>query len=292
LNHQHRLHAPLVRAVALDRMGRYAEAWKHALAANRLVMSKKKDELARHEHEPQARLKWLRASSFSAKAYAAGDEKLPITLFILGPSRSGKTTMEGLVSNLDGVVRGYENPSVENSISRAYQSAGLLTAWTLDHLPPQFYPSCREIYVEELARRAGSARVFTNTHPVYIHDAARLATVLPNVRFMFVKRDLEDITLRVYMRKYNKGNAYSYDVKATREHVVWYYQMIDVLAEKLPNIVRVVQYEDIVADPASALRTAADLCGLSENERLQVEVGDDRDCAAPYREFIHAEIKS
>ncbi|MGO8973302.1 MAG: tetratricopeptide repeat-containing sulfotransferase family protein [Steroidobacteraceae bacterium] len=284
--------AAFVRAAALDSAGRHAEAWRHALAANQLVMSKKKDELTRHEHERQARLKWLHASSFNAKPYASGDEKLPITLFILGPSRSGKTTMEGLVSNLDGVVRGYENPSVENSISRAYQSAGLLTAWTLDHLPPQFYPSCREIYVEELARRAGAAKVFTNTHPVYIHDAARLATILPNVRFIFVKRDLEDITLRIYMRKYNKGNAYSYDVKAAREHVVWYYQMIDVLAEKLPNIARVIQYEDIVADPASALRAAADLCSLSVNDTLPLEIGDDRDCAVSYREFIHAEINS
>jgi hypothetical protein len=85
--------------------------------------------------------------------------------------------MEGLVARLDGVMRGYENPSVENAISRTYQAAGLLTTWTLDHLPPQFYPLCREIYVEELARRANSAKVFTNTHPVYIHDAARIAAV-------------------------------------------------------------------------------------------------------------------
>ena len=33
--------------------------------------------------------------------------------------------------------------------------------------------------------------------------------------------------------------------------------MIDVLAEKLPDISRVVHYEDMVVDPAAALRTAA-----------------------------------
>lgn len=279
-----------VRAAALDNAGRHAEAWQHARAANRLVMSKMKEELTRHERERQARLRWLQANSVSPKPDAAGDERLPTSLFILGPSRSGKTTMEGLVAKLGGVARGYENPSVENAISRAYQAAGLLTAWTLDHLPPQFYPLCREIYVEELARRAGSAKVLTNTHPVYVHDAARLAMILPNVRFIFVKRNLEDVVLRIYLRKYNKGNAYSYSLKAAREHVLWYYQMMDVLAEKLPNIVGVVQYEEMVADPASALRIATQLCGLAANDALPLEVGDDRDCAAPYRKFIHAEI--
>lgn len=282
--------AAFVRAAALDTAGRHVEAWEQARSANRLVLPKMKDELAKHERERQARLKWLHENSLSAKPYAIGDEKLPISLFILGPSRSGKTTMEGLVARLEGVKRGYENPSVENAISRTYQAAGLLTTWTLDHLPPQFYSSCREIYNEELTRRANLAKVFTNTHPVYIHDAARIAAVLPNVRFIFVKRSLEDVTLRIYMRKYGKGNAYSYDLNAARDHVSWYYQMIDVLAEKLPNITRVINYEDMIADPVSAVRAAANLCGLPATDTVPFDIGDDRGCAAPYRELMTADL--
>jgi tetratricopeptide (TPR) repeat protein len=280
-----------VRAAALDIAGHHLEAWKHAMAANRFVFAKMKEELARHVSERQARLKWLQENSLATKPYAAGDETLPISLFILGPSRSGKTTMEELVGKLDGVSPGFENPSVENAISRAYQASGLLTAWTLDHMPPQFYPLCREIYVEELARRAGSAKVFTNTHPVYIHDAAPLAMILPNVRFIFVKRNLDDITWRIFLRKYSRGNAYSYNLKAVREHVIWYYQMIDRLAEKLPNVVRVIQYEEMVADPAQALRVAADLCELPFRDMPVPTLGDDRGCGAHYRELIAAELK-
>lgn len=282
--------AAFVRAAALDAGGRAAEAWEQALSANRRTLIKVKEEVARHVREREARLKWLQENSLSAKL--AHDESLPISLFILGPSRSGKTTMEELVARLDGVSRGYENPSVENAISRAYQASGLLTAWTLDHLPPQFYPLCREIYVEELKRRAGSAEVFTNTHPVYIHDAGRLAMVLPNVRFIFVKRNLDDITWRIYLRKYSRGNAYSYDLKTARDHVVWYYQMMDLLAEKLPHIVRVIHYEDMVADPGAALRTAAELCGLVVEDPHLPKLGDDRGCATPYRDFMAAELAS
>ena len=282
--------AAFVRATALDKAGRHPEAWEQMIAANRPIAVAMKTDLAEETKRQQTTLKSLQENSARAKAHAAGDEKQPISLFILGPSRSGKTTMEALVGTLDGVKRGYENPSVENAISRTYQDAGLLTTFTLLHLPPQFYPQVREIYVEELAQRAGSARVFTNTHPGHIHDAAQLAATLPNVRFIFVKRNSDDIALRTFLRHYAGGNAYAYELKAIREYVTWYYQMIDVLAEKLPNIVRVVQYEDIVADPTAALRVAAELCGLPMSDKPLPPVGDDRGCSAPYKQLMAAAL--
>jgi hypothetical protein len=132
--------------------------------------------------------------------------------------------------------------------------------------------------------------VFTNTSPGRIHDAALMAAAFPNTRFILLKRNLEDNILRIFMRRYARGNLYSYDLKAARDHVVWYHQMIDVLAQKLPSIVRVIRYEDMVADPATALRTAADLCGLPMPQRPLPSLGDDRDCAEPYRELIAAEL--
>jgi len=58
----------------------------------------------------------------------------------------------------------------------------------------------------------------------------------------------------------------------------------------LPDNARVIQYEDIVADPAAVLRTAAELCGLSVAERPLPDLGDDRGCAAPYRQSMAAEL--
>lgn len=281
-----------IRTAALDMAGRHREAWEQATAANRAMRAKTKDELARHIRQRDVGLKWLQDNSIKPKPHAPGDEKHPISLFILGPTRSGKTSLEALTARLDGVVRGYENPAVENSISRAYQTAGLLTTWTLDHLPPQFHPVCREIYIEELTRRAPSARVFTNTHPAYIYDAARIAAVFPNIRFVFLKRNVEDNLLRTYLRKYGKGNSYSYDLRAAHEHIVWYNQMIDTLAEKLPSIARVIHYEDMVHNPAGALRTAAEMCDLSMLDGPLPVPGNDIGCSNVYREFMNVELES
>jgi Flp pilus assembly protein TadD len=278
--------AAFVRGAALDKAGRHAEAWEHIVAANRTILPAMQEDLRDSLERERTTLALLRENRVKAAGGGNQEGGQPISLFILGPSRSGKTTMEALVATLAGVKRGYENPSVDNAIRRAFQTAALLTSGYFEFLPPQLDALCRDIYLEELGRRAGSARVFTNTHPGRIYDAARMVAAFPNVRFIFVKRNVEDIHLRIYMRHYNRGNPYSYDLKSARDYVVWYHQMMDLLAEKLPDIVRVIQYENMVADPAAALRVAAELCGLQMTDGPLPEIGDDRGCAEPYRQFM------
>jgi len=283
--------AAFVRAAALDKAGRHAQAWEVLVPANRTLFPAMRQELEERKQREQASLAWLRDARSTAQGSGTANGGRAISLFILGPSRSGKTAMENLVSTLAGVKRGYENPIVENAVRHTFQSSALLASGFLEDLPPELDPLCCETYHEELARRAGSASVFTNTHPGRIYDVARMVSVFRNVRFIFVKRDLDDVLLRIYMRRYNKGNAYAYDLKSARDHVVWYHQMMDLLAQKLPDIVRVIRYEDMIADPAAALRMAAELCGLPAHDGPLPPLGDDRGCAAPYRQLMAAELE-
>lgn len=279
--------AAFIRASALHRAGRHDEAWAQLAPANQVLFRVKHAEAAELAETQRASLAHLKQKTIKVR-----DDKNDgvISLYILGPSRSGKTTMESLVAMLDGVKCGYENPILERAIRGALQSAGLLSSKLFEVLPARLDSLCWELYARELSKRAGKARVFTNTHPAHIHDVARVAEAFSNTRFVFVKRDLHDNALRIYMRKYVNANAYAYDLKSIREHIIWYHQMIDVLAEKLPDIVRVVQYEDLVADPLTSLQAVADLCGLPMPERPLPALGDDRGCAAPYRKFMDAAL--
>jgi len=278
-----------IKAGLLDRAGRHAEAWEQLVPANRILHRQMQRDLAELVKTENANLTQLKNKQI--RICPDSDNVPTISLFILGPSRSGKSTLEKLVGALDGVKRGYENPGVENAIRRTFQTAGLLTSKLFEVLPPTLDSMCREIYLKELKRRAGSAKVFTNTHPVHVHDVARIASAIPAARFIFVKRNLEDNMLRIYMRRYRTANPYAYDLNCIRNHIVWYHNIIDELAEKLPDIVRIVHYEEMVANPASALSLAANLCGIPMIEQLLPDVGDDRDCAAPYRQFIAKELE-
>ena len=275
------------RSAVMDKLARHAEAWEQLVPANRSIFSRMGDDLNEATERQRASLKRIQGSHIQVPR---GDpsESRALSLFILGPSRSGKTSIERLVATLPGVKRGYENPIVENAIRRTFQNAALLTSDHFESLPDQLLAQCRDIYLEELAQRTGTARVFTNTHPGRIYEVDRIVSTYPNSRFIFMKRNVEDTVLRMYMRRYNRGNAHAYDLTSARDHVIWYHQMIDALAKKLPGSARVIQYEDMVTDPRAALSVAAELCGLPVPTGPLPSVGDDRGCASAYRNFMEA----
>src|SRR5207248_3285822 len=135
-------------------------------------------------------------------------------------------------------------------------------------------------------------KAFTNTNPGPVHGATLIAAVCPNARFLLVKRNLEDNILRIFMKRYRQRNPHSYDLKAAKDYVVWYYQMVDLLAQKLPDVARVLNYEDMIANPGGALRSIAEWLRLPMPEGPLPVLGDDRGCARRYREFIAVALEA
>jgi LPS sulfotransferase NodH len=66
--------------------------------------------------------------------------------------------------------------------------------------------------------------------------------------------------------------------------------MIELMAVKFQDIVCVINYEDLVSDPAAALHTVAELCGLPPPADPLAKLAGDVGCAAPYRDFIAREL--
>jgi tetratricopeptide (TPR) repeat protein len=271
-----------VRATALHAAGRYAEAWQQLAAANGPLVaqhqSELKDDVARRE-KSLARL-------CDATYQLPLAVNSPVSLFILGCSRFGKSTLEQLVSSVPGVKAGYEGPIVEYALRGTYQSAALPTCPHLEDLPAELLPSFRDHYLADLTRRAGAARVFTSALSSRIHDASLIASVLPNIRFVLMRRNRNDTALRIYMSKYLRGNSYAYDLKSIAAYMDWYARMIDLMAAKFSKISVVISYEGMIADPTAAVRKVADLAGLSVNNGMKLHPVDDRDVAKPYAKLM------
>lgn len=280
------------KAAAFDKAGRHEEAWAQVCEARgyNAAESRQTYKKQRERHAPLLEL--ARTAKLNGQFNKnVSSEEHPFSLFIVGPSRSGKTSLERLVGSVAGVKRGYENPIVENAVRRAFKTAGFPTRSLLVQLPPAFSEMFQQFYLEELSKQAGSARVLTNTLPQRTEDALRAAAEIPNARFVFVKRDINDLTIRIFMRNYAKGNYYASDLHDIRDYLKWCHQMIDVWAERMPEVSRVINYEDMVVDPAGALREVAELCDLEISDTPLPSIGDDRGCAEPYRDFIQAELR-
>lgn len=277
-----------IKAIALDRLGRYEEAWKTMLEANQECRRSVLNEYQSLQRQQSQTKQWLKSNLKPNQNVSRED--FATSLFILGPSRSGKTSLEAMLSSHESVNRGYETECVEQSTRSAFQSNGLIDSFPLINLPSSCYQAFRDAYCSRLTLPSSAAYVFTNTNPSNIHNIGPLFSIIPNVRVAFIKRNLEDVTLRIFMYRYKAGNSYAYDLKSIREHVLWYYEIMDMIADRYPEIVTIVNYEDLVEDPHKVVRSICNLCKLDASTDLKYLPGDDRDCAVPYSQWMLNEL--
>ena len=279
------------RAAALDRQGRHAEAWRALQEANRREFPKHESDYRKQVARMRAVQKAALQSNAGADVPPPAPRSHPLSLFIIGPSRSGKTTAERLLAQVEGVRCGYENRLVERAARRTSQLSGLLTMRNPSDLPKALDDRFRTIYLEEVQEFGRGARIVTDTYPAMIPYVGRIATTLPNVRFIFVRRDRYDCALRIFMKYYRAGNHYAYDITTIFQYVSWYYEMVDVWLEKLPRLLLSLDYDGMVAEPRAAMARIAEFCGASMGAGVPPDLGDDRDCSKAYREFIDEALR-
>ncbi len=276
------------RAAALDRLGRHEEAWAALVEANRREFPK--HEQAHRKH--MSRLVAIRDAALQQPSMWAeaqpGAPAQPLSLFIVGPSRSGKSTLERLAAQLAGTKRGFESRLVEPAARRTSQQSGLLTVVDPAGLPRSLDGRFRQIYLEELRDLAGGAGIVTDTHPGLIGSVGRIAATIPRARFVFIKRHTDDVALRMFMKPYRAGNHHAYDVATIFEYLSLYGEMSDLWMERFPSLTMSIEYEEMIADPRGTLARVARFCGAFMPDGPLPKLGDDRGCAAPYRALIAA----
>jgi tetratricopeptide (TPR) repeat protein len=280
-----------VRAAALDKLDRHAEAWECLTLANRRIFETCQADVNAETERLRATLDRLRNTPVTTTTGSI-ERNYVTSLFVLGPSRSGKTVLERLVSVLPGVRRGYESLcAVDDAIRRTLEANALPANTMFEDIPETLHGFCREAYADQDIRQDRSTSIVTNTLPIRIYTADLMVGVFPNVRFLCVKRNIEDTILRMYQRTYDTGNGYAYDLKTARNYVVCYHQAIDLLCEKFPQLVRTVWYEEMVTDPAGTLRAVAEFLGTPVPDGPLPPLTDDRGCAAPYSSFMATELE-
>jgi hypothetical protein len=275
------------KARVLDKLGRFEEAWSHAEQANRSVFQSCAGKLKGADTHRRDVLDWAGRSKLPA--IPGADETMadcPIPLFILGPSRSGKSTIERLLAGLKQVKAGYENHLVPDMVRLASQLSGGLGSDKFDSLSKRAYPVFSRLYAERIMEKAADAAAFTSTSPGLIEHVPRILAAAPRSRFVFVKRNPDDLALRVFMKKYAHGHYYSYSVPQIYEYISFYHALMDIYLDRYPDRTMLVHYENLVIDPRNVLSAVAKFCSIAEETDASPVVGDDIGCAAPYLAFL------
>jgi tetratricopeptide (TPR) repeat protein len=278
-----------VKSAIFDRCGRHREAWDELVLANQRGKATHAQLHQKNRAKMASALEQARRFSRQAQPAIASMD-CPVSLFILGPSRSGKTSLELLLGQCQGVKRGFESRFAETAAKRTSQQSALLTVNNPEALPPVLNGRFAEIYGEEIREFGKDAKIVTDTYPAMISYLGKVAVTIPNCRFVFVRRDRQDLALRIFMRHFKSGNHYGYDVKTITEYIAWYDELSDLWVEKFPEISIRVAYEEMIADPPETLRRVTALCGVDPPGGPLPDIGDDRGCSRPYHAFMAAAL--
>jgi tetratricopeptide (TPR) repeat protein len=276
--------AAFVRGWIFDGRANHAEAWDQLVLANGL--KRRAGEYAADAANRDTLL--ATARSLDDNRVQAGNPGLPVSLFITGPSRAGKTTLERLVGLLPDARRGYENGIVEKAVRETTQLSGAITRGAINALPPSLDELFAERYTKALSQKAQGARLFTVTHPGGLKDVIRLSAAVPNCRFVFMRRRRDDLAFRIFQKSYKEGNAYAYDLGSIGEYIDWAFEYIELLHSRYPRTTLIVDYEGMIEDPRATLASVAALCGVALPEGDIARPGDDRGCSRPYLDRMHA----
>ncbi|MDZ4735740.1 MAG: tetratricopeptide repeat protein [Rhodospirillaceae bacterium] len=272
---------------------RHDEAWRSLVLANRLKRATLDPDAMMFRHSWQEAIRRLDSMPSESEALLPSNERQPIWLFILGASRSGKSSLESLVSSISGVRKGYENRLIEIVRQCVLRESGRSVNTDLSELTPAERARFVSLFGARITELSKGAKVFTCTLPGYIDQLPELVRLIPNLRIVFLKRAVPDLWLRVFMKHYSKKNfPFAYDPHDLRDYIDYYFSMMDKASAKLPQRSIMLSYEELIENPIAARAAIAQLCGLPAPTGSLPAIGDDRGCSLHYRAAMEAALSS
>jgi len=284
-NSSRRIKVMFARAAIHVRAGATHEAWEQLLLANKAMRS---EELAGKALAEKASV-LSHVRNLARQSEAAQDRQAiggyPRPVFILGPSRSGKSLLEKMLAADVSVRRSYEADIVDKCLSQLAQELALtepLTAW---RLPERLKKPLSGIFGSELKRVAGGRRFVTNPNPSYIENVGLLSSISEDALFIFVSRNKQDQAFRIFEKLYARGNSYAYDMNSIFSYIDMYTELASQWTRLFPSRCLSVTYEALVTGDAEEIRRVAEFAGMEFTSR-SIEIHSDAGCSVPFQEEI------
>jgi tetratricopeptide (TPR) repeat protein len=247
----------------LDEGGRFDEAFAAYSGANSLFKENALRQGLRFDIEDLRRnireiVEPFNPAFFRERLGWGTESELPV--FIVGMPRSGTSLVEQIVSSHSKVFAGGERHEIAMLRSR-------LT-------PPDRVESPREWDRSTISREAdgllrklsaldGEAERITDKMPSNLLLLGLIATLFPQARVIFCRRDPRDVCLSCFFQLFARTNhLFSYDLADCGRQYALYEQVTDHWRRTLPLRTLFVQYEDLVADVEGQGRRLIDFLGL------------------------------
>ena len=260
---------------------RYGQAWETIIKANDSVKLIIKDKYLDDKRWEEEFLSWARNTDFDVPPIAE-DEPDTLPLYMLGPSRSGKSCLEKALDWLPGVKLGFENKLLSNATSRTFNAGDRLPATFLPFLPESLLTDFVFCYRAMFRENARGASLYTTTTPGLITSVPAIMYALPKAKFIFLKRNPLDTAFRMYFKYYRNSHYHSCDIDWSLGYIQWYYDLVGLWEQKFPRAVLTVAYADLVSRPMAELKRILAFLGISADVPEDLAIPNDSGFSDPY----------
>ncbi|WGW02979.1 tetratricopeptide repeat-containing sulfotransferase family protein [Tropicibacter oceani] len=252
---------------AEDDLGNHAAAMEHYHKANA-------ESRALHPYDIDAfrtratRLEQLVTPDLITRCGGAGISDIA-PIFIVGMPRSGTTLMDQMFSRHPDVQAGGELAASPRALRRnARIRAALEQEISPDDLTADDFARLGEDYIAGLHAEGLRAGYVSDKMPANYLYVGLLAMALPRARFLIMRRHPLDCLLSNYMQNFGQNQPFS-----TRfSDLAQVYRSFDRLARHwsalLPDRVREVPYEAVVAEPEARMREIIAFAGLDWSDAV------------------------
>ena len=248
---------------AHDDIGRYAEAFSYYSAANDENSKRANFNASRHK-KGIAEIKRVFREPHGSAADDSGDaEHVPV--FVVGMSRSGKTSVESLLSQ-------HENAY---SVGDRFRWYGVIEKILKKYSVSELFPNCMSylsddqikemgsIYMQNILEDSAQSKILINTSPRNVPYIGVIFQALPMAKVIHCHRDPMDNCLSVYFRQYQgRYWDFSYDLDTVASFFVGYRDLMAHWQRLYGDRILDVRYEDLVRDPADIGARIFEYCGL------------------------------
>ena len=257
--------------------GEYDEAFKRFVEANYIKsneIASVVENLSQKHYEIVSRIqRWspdpIKKTEYSLKK-----------LFLLGPSRSGKSSLEKLLMRIPEIYPMYENINLNTLYEPGVRSIGFKS---LD-MTEIFYHDERSLLDDGYS-------FITSTKPESLFHIDQLLDGLVNSFCVLVKRDKTDVASEIFTKEYKNGNFYSSAHSSIQDYLDTYSVIWKEIKRKAPQRTLEIEYEDILIKPKRVL----DQINQFTKEKLilnNAEQYSTEKRISPFREHYAQKFKS
>ena len=249
---------------ALEDQHDFASAFAHYTAGNsaKKASSRYKPEQITGEFEQQKSVfSDVRIDRFTDSGCTAQDP-----IFILGLPRAGSTLLEQILSSHSQVDGTLELPNILSMVAD-FRRDDRLTGENrypriLNELSAETYRDLGEKYLKDTQMHRQGAPFFIDKMPNNFRHIGLIKLILPNAKIIDARRHPMACCFSGYKQLFAEGQEFTNDLAYAGRYYRDYVDLMDFWQARFPEQILQVEYETVVNDFESQVKTILDYCGL------------------------------